>query len=44
MVEKSVFDIPTELRDLTEQCIKAPTAYGQLMHSITQAMTNWPGT
>ena len=44
MVEKSVFDIPTELRDLTEQCIKAQTAYGQLMHSITQAMTNWPGT
>jgi len=48
MVDKSLFDIPTELRDLTEQCIKAQTAYGQFMQSMTQAMTqamsNWPGT
>ncbi|MEM8574851.1 MAG: phasin family protein [Pseudomonadota bacterium] len=48
MADKSLFDIPTELRDLTEQCIKAQSAYGQLMQSMTQAMTqamtNWPGT
>ena len=43
MIDKSLFDIPTELRDLTEQCIKAQTAYGQLMHSLTQSLTSWPG-
>jgi len=43
MVDRSLFDIPTELRDLTEQCIKAQTSYGQFMHLLTQAMNAWSG-
>ncbi|WP_172653307.1 phasin family protein [Methyloceanibacter caenitepidi] len=43
MVDKSVFDLPTELRNLTEQCMKAQTSYGQLMHSVTHTMRAWPG-
>jgi hypothetical protein len=43
MVDKSLFNIPTELRDLTEQCIKAQTSYGQLMHSLIQAINAWSG-
>lgn len=39
MVDKSPFSIPTELRDLTEQCIKVQASYGQLMHVLTQAIT-----
>jgi hypothetical protein len=43
MVDKSLFDLPTELRNLTEQCIKTQTSYGQFMHLLTQAMSTWPG-
>jgi hypothetical protein len=43
MVDKSLFDLPTELRNLTEQCVKAQTSYGQLMHLATQALSAWPG-
>lgn len=43
MVDKSLFNIPTELRDLTEQCIKAQTSYGQFMHLLTQAINAWSG-
>ena len=39
MVDKYPIGIPTELRDLTEQCIKVQASYGQLMHVLTQAIT-----
>ena len=41
MVDKLPFNFPTELRDLTEQCIKAQTSYGQFMHGLTQAINAW---
>jgi len=41
MVDKLPLNFPTELRDLTEQCIKAQTSYGQLMHGLTQAISAW---
>ena len=43
MIDKPLFNLPTELRNLTEQCVKAQTSYGQLMHAVTQAMNTWPG-
>lgn len=43
MVDKSPFDIPTELRDLTEKSIKAQASYGQLLDFLTQAMKAWSG-
>ena len=39
MSEKFPINIPTELRELTEQCIKAQAAYGQMMHLLTQAIS-----
>ncbi len=43
MFDKSAYNIPTELRDMTEQSIKAQASYGQLMGVLTQAINAWSG-
>jgi hypothetical protein len=44
MVDKPHFEIPTELRDLTEKNIEqARAAYGQFMDFLTQTMNAWSG-
>jgi phasin len=42
MPEKQVFEIPRQLRELTEKNIEqARTTYGQFMDAMTQAMSAW---
>ena len=44
MVDKPPFEIPSELRDLTEKNIEqARAAYGQFMDFLTQSMNAWSG-
>jgi hypothetical protein len=44
MVDKPPFEIPPELRDLTEKNIEqARAAYGQFMDFLTQTMNAWSG-
>jgi phasin len=44
MVDKPPFEIPSELRDLTEKNIEqARAAYGQFMDFLTQTMNAWSG-
>jgi phasin len=42
MPEKQVFEIPRQLRELTEKNVEqARTTYGQFMDAMTQAMSAW---
>ena len=44
MVDKPPFEIPAELRDLTEKNIEqARASYGQFIDLLTQAMNAWSG-
>ena len=42
MAQNQSFDIPQQLRDLTEKNVEqASAAYGQFMNAMTQAMAMW---
>ena len=42
MAEKSIFDIPPQLREMAEKNVEqARAAYGQFMDFLTQAMNAW---
>ena len=42
MAQPPTFEIPQQLRDLTEKNLEhARTAYGQFMDAMTQAMGMW---